>query len=75
MKNSIPFDVTTQNGEGILEQLYLTELGYVMAKIYFPERGIWINYNIQNIWDLLENSDIELKLQNIHNKKEVLDLI
>lgn len=73
MKNSIPFDVETQNGEGILEQLYLTELGYVMARVYYPKQGVWINYNLQTIWDLLKESNIELKMQNLHKEKEVLE--
>lgn len=74
MKNSIPFDVDTQYGEGILEQLYLTELGYVMARIYFPEKGVWINFNVQTIWDLLKDSNIDLKALNPYKKEEVLEL-
>lgn len=74
LKNSIPFDVQTQYGEGILEQIYLTELGYVMVRIYFPDQGIRINYNLQNIWCLLDGSEIELKLENIHKKEEILEL-
>lgn len=74
MKNSIPFDVDTKYGEGILEQLYLTELGYVMARIYFPEKGVWINFNVQTIWDLLKETKIDLKALDPHKKEEVLEL-
>ena len=74
MKNSIPFDVETQYGEGILEQLYLTELGYVMVRIYFPEQGIRINYNVETIWNLLKDTKIDLKMSDIH-KKEKFEII
>jgi hypothetical protein len=70
LKNSIPFDVDTQYGDGILEQLYLTELGYVMGRVYYPERGVWINHNLTNIWELVEKSDISIKLENFHIEKE-----
>jgi hypothetical protein len=74
LKDSIPFDVDTQHGEGILEQLYLTELGYVMVRIFYPQKGIWINYNIETIWNLLKDTQIDLKLSNI-KKEEILELV
>lgn len=74
MKNTIPFDVDTQYGDGILEQIYLTELGYVMGRVYYPQKGVWINYNLTNVWELTKRSDIGIKSENIHKQKEILEL-
>lgn len=60
MKESQKFAVHTSHGEGILEQIYLSELGHVMARVLLPKEGIKINYNIKNISELLINSEIDL---------------
>jgi len=31
--------------EYILEQVFISELGYVMFRLYDPERKIWMNIN------------------------------
>jgi len=74
LKDSIPFDVETQYGHGILEQIYLTELGYVMARIYYPEKSVWINYNLSDIQELVKGSSIEIKSKTVHKKEEILEL-
>ena len=45
-----------------LSKIYVTELGYVMAKIYYPKKRIWINYKISEIDELLENKKLDLSL-------------
>lgn len=73
MKNSIPFDVITEYGDGILEQIYTTELGYVMGRVYYPQKGVWINYILSNVWDLTKKSNI--KIENFNKKEgEILEL-
>jgi hypothetical protein len=52
--------VDTPNGKATLSDVYVTELGYVMAKLYFPKRGVWINYKIGEIKNLLEGSNLRL---------------
>jgi hypothetical protein len=60
MKKSTEFEVLSEHGKGILKQIYLTELGYVMVRIYFPESRKTINFNLQLISNLLSNSKITL---------------
>ena len=50
----------TPNGKATLSDVYVTELGYIMAKLYFPKRGVWINYKIGEIKNLLEGSNLRL---------------
>jgi len=38
-----------------LSKIYVTELGYVMAKIYYPKKRVWINYKIGEIDDFGKN--------------------
>jgi len=54
LKNTICFDVDTPNGAGVLEKVYLTELGLVMGKVFFPSNGVWVNYQLSNLENLLE---------------------
>jgi hypothetical protein len=54
--------VETPEGTGILQNIYVTELGYVMGKVYFPSKGLWINYTLSNINDVLKlKSGVEMK--------------
>lgn len=41
--------VETPAGPGKIEEFYVTELGYLMAKIYFPERKCWVNYKVGDL--------------------------
>ena len=66
--------IETQNGEGILEQIYFTELGHIMAKIFNPKSKTWENRNIGNLEDLLKNSGIEIKGYTYY-KKSIIDKI
>lgn len=55
MKNTICVDVDTPDGAGVLEMIYLTELGLVMGKVFFPKKGVWINYHLSDVDNLLES--------------------
>ena len=48
-------DVDTPDGAGVLEMIYLTELGLVMGKVFFPKKGVWINYHLSDVDNLLES--------------------
>ncbi len=60
MIKTINSEVDTPNGKATLSDVYVTELGYIMAKLYFPKRGVWINYKIGEIKNLLEGSNLRL---------------
>ena len=53
--------IETQEGEGILEKIYFTELGHVMAKIYDPISKIWSRVNLGPIESILESKGISVK--------------
>jgi len=52
--------VETPDGKATLKEIYVTELGYIMVKIYYPSRGVFINYNVENVKNLLEGKGINL---------------
>ncbi len=51
----------TPDGKATLKEIYVTELGYIMAKIYYPSKGVFINYHIAVINDLLSRKNISLQ--------------
>jgi hypothetical protein len=53
--------INTQDGERILEKIYFTELGHVMAKIYDPKSKTWLNKRIGNLNSMLDNQGIQIK--------------
>jgi 2-oxoglutarate dehydrogenase complex dehydrogenase (E1) component-like enzyme len=53
--------INTKDGERILEKIYFTELGHVMAKIYDPKSKTWLNKRIGNLNSMLDNQEIEIK--------------
>lgn len=44
MKRKVP--VKTETGEGFIEEVWLSELNYLMVKIYYPSEKRWISYNL-----------------------------
>ena len=54
MKNIVNSEVDTPDGKATLKEIYVTELGYIMAKLHYPKRGVNINYKIGSIKNLLE---------------------
>lgn len=60
MKNIVNSEVETPKGKATLKEIYVTELGYIMAKMYYPNRGVFINYHIGKLNELLESSGFKL---------------
>jgi hypothetical protein len=44
MKKDPP--LVTPHGMGTVEKLWISELNYLMMKVYFEKEGRWINYNL-----------------------------
>ncbi len=59
MKNLISLIVDTKYGSGILENIYITELGLVMGKVFYPKVKIYKNYRIS---DIENNISIKYKI-------------
>lgn len=53
--------IDTQDGERILERIYFTELGHIMAKIYDPKSKTWLNKQIGNLNSMLDDQGIQIK--------------
>ena len=51
--------ITTEEGERILEKIYFTELGHVMAKIFDPKTKTFLNKRIGSLDSLLSENGIE----------------
>jgi hypothetical protein len=39
-------EIETPNGKAILEKIWISDLNYIMMKLYFPDRKVWVNYNL-----------------------------
>ena len=60
--------VETSNGVGIIEDLYITELGFLMMKIKFENKGVrYVNYNLGQADALLNSKEIKFNLS-VSNK-------
>lgn len=53
---------------GIIEQIYITELEYLMIKVYFPKEKIWVRYSLGKYYDALPLNKIneECKKQKLN---------
>jgi hypothetical protein len=71
MKNPIsrrrvfPLEVKIENdefrsGRNIIEDIYVTELGYVMISVFNEQRKVWVNYNCGGIEKILPKN-IQIK--------------
>lgn len=61
LKKLLNSEVDTPDGEATLSDVYVTELGYVMAKIYYPKKQCWVNHRIGDLKSLLEGVSVKLK--------------
>jgi len=52
--------VDTPDGKATLTEIYVTELGYIMAKIYYPSKRVFINHSVGKMSELLSTKDISL---------------
>ena len=60
LKNIVNSEVDTPDGKATLKEIYVTELGYIMAKVYYPKRGVFINHKIGSLKNLLDTNRINL---------------
>ncbi len=61
MKNIINSEVETPEGKATIQELYVTELGYLMVKLFYKKSNNYRNYKIGSIEDLMLDKDIKLK--------------
>lgn len=52
-------EVDTPKGKATLVNVYVTELGYLMAKVYYPKEKFWTNYKIGDIGSLMETANMK----------------
>lgn len=71
MESLVCVEVDTPRGKATLEKVYVTELGHLMAKIYYPKEKAWVNYRIGNISDLVESANMKV-LSSTTTKRTVL---
>jgi hypothetical protein len=60
LKNIVNSEVETPEGKATLKEIYVTELGYIMAKVYYPSRGVFINHMMASVRELLGEKNISL---------------
>ena len=60
MKKSVNLKVGTPKGKATLVEVYITELGHLMAKIYYSKEKVWVNHRIGNLEELARAANIEL---------------
>jgi len=53
-------ELVTPDGVARLEKIYFTELGHVMAKIYYTKKKCWVRYRLGDIQEML-SPDFSLK--------------
>lgn len=61
MKNIINSEVDTPDGTATIQEIYVTELGYIMVKLFYKKSSFYKNYRIGNIESLLSSENIKLK--------------
>ena len=63
----------TPDGKATLKEIYVTELGYIMAKVYHRKRKVFINYRIGSIKSLLDLNNLNLLSEWTENIKLKVD--
>ena len=61
MKKKINSEVDTPTGKATLSEIYVTELGFIMAKIYYPSTKAWVNHKIGELNELLKDLNVSTK--------------
>jgi hypothetical protein len=60
LKNIVNSEVDTPDSKATLKEIYVTELGYIMTKVYYPKRGVFINHKIGSLKNLLDTNKLNL---------------
>lgn len=70
MASSARAELDTAYGPAILEDIYFTDLGHVMIKLYILETKTWINKRISSL-DILLGKNKAKNLKTIKRKKSI----
>ena len=60
MKNIVNSEVDTPDGKATLTEIYVTELGYIMVKLFYKKKKVFVNYKIGEISRLLKTENMNL---------------
>ena len=64
-----PVEVEGDSSKNRIEDIYITELGYVMVSIFNEEKKVWVNYICGEIKDILPPK-IKLKAVEAHQSSQ-----
>jgi hypothetical protein len=59
LKDLVQNEIETPDGVAILEQIYVTELGYIMMRLYYRDRKVWINKQVSTLDELLIDTNFK----------------
>lgn len=60
MKNIVNSEVDTPDGKATLKEIYVTELGYVMAKLFYKKKKVFVNHKIGDLGKMLKTEKLNL---------------
>lgn len=60
MKKIVNSEVDTPDGKATLKEIYVTELGYIMAKLFFTKKKVFVNYKIGDIKKMMQSNNIDI---------------
>lgn len=53
--------IDTPKGKGVLESISVSELGFVMVKVFYPSDKTYNTYNINKLENFLEGTQLSFK--------------
>jgi hypothetical protein len=53
--------IDTPKGKGLLEDISVSELGFVMVKVFYPSDKTYTTYNINKLENFLEGTQLSFK--------------
>ncbi len=71
MENIIGLKFQTKDGFAIIQEIYVSELGYLMIKLFFPDSKIYKGYNLVNLVKTLSDNGIEILNRSDTQKIEI----
>ena len=73
MEKSVCLEVETPNGKATVVKVFITELGHLMAKVYYKKERVWRNHHIASMDDLMIKKDIKVvSSKSTSTKKSVI---
>ena len=58
MKKIVNSEVDTPDGKATLSEIYVTELGYIMAKLFYKRKKVFINHKIGDIKNMMNSENL-----------------